>query len=67
MSGIDTIAPTASAEEAAAISTALERFLAEQAPAPERSSPPSGWQRAALREGIDARDVSGRSWGAPLG
>jgi hypothetical protein len=44
--------PAASPEEAAAIATALERFLAEHAPAPA-PEPVSRWQRTALLEGVD--------------
>ncbi|MGZ5307994.1 MAG: hypothetical protein ACXWDP_02260 [Solirubrobacterales bacterium] len=43
---------TASPEEAAAISAALERFLADTAPAPVTAGATSPWLRAALREGI---------------
>jgi hypothetical protein len=67
LSGIDTIAPAASPEETAAISSALEQFLAETAPAAERAQSPSGWQRAALREAVEAREVSGRTWGPTPG
>ena len=56
----------ASDEEAEAIVTALERFLAETAPAPAQLTEQSRWQRAALREGVGARDVSGYAWGPPL-
>lgn len=45
-------APTPSPEEAAAIVAALERFLAETAPAPEPAEPSSAWQRIALLEGV---------------
>jgi hypothetical protein len=39
--------------EAAAIIAALERFLAEAAPAPAAAGlEPSAWQRAALRDGV---------------
>jgi hypothetical protein len=43
-----------SADEAAAIAAAIERFRAETAPAaiPEAADP---WQRAALIEGVTAR------------
>jgi hypothetical protein len=44
--------PSASPDEAAAITAALERFLAEHAP-PSAPAPVSGWQRAALLEGVD--------------
>ena len=46
---------SATPAEAAAIATAVERFLAEmapQAPEPERVSP---WARAALLEGVSAK------------
>ena len=46
---------TATAEEAAAVATALERFLAETAPAPESREAVSPWLRAALLEGVGAR------------
>jgi hypothetical protein len=49
---IEVASTTASAEEAAAISAALEQFLAETAPAPGPVSV-SRWQQAALREGVD--------------
>ena len=65
---IDIVSATASEAEAAAIVAAVEQFLADTAPAP---APPaarrSAWQRAALEEGIAARQVSGSVWGqAPL-
>jgi hypothetical protein len=38
--------------------------MADTAPSPSASGPaPSPWQRAALEEGIAARQVSGRGWG----
>ena len=45
----------ASPQEAAAIAAALERFLADTAPAPEPEARISGWHRAALVEGVSAR------------
>jgi hypothetical protein len=45
----------ATPEEAAAIAAALERFLADTAPAPAAAEPASGWQRAALIEGVSAK------------
>jgi hypothetical protein len=59
---IELVSAGASEDEAAAIVAALERFLADTAPAPD---PPaqSRWQRAALEEGIAARQVSGAAWG----
>ena len=54
----------ASESEAAAIVAALEQFLADTAPAPAAEGPTqSRWQRAALEEGIAARQVSGSAWG----
>jgi hypothetical protein len=51
---IEVIAPAATAEEAAAIAAALERFLHDTAPTAASASPPalSGWARAALLEGV---------------
>jgi hypothetical protein len=48
--------PSASPEEAAAIAAAVERFVAETAPAaaPGREDV-SPWQRAALLEGVGAK------------
>ncbi len=43
----------ASEAEAAAVVAAVEQFLADTAPAPAPEPPPqSGWQRAALEEGV---------------
>lgn len=44
-----------SPEEAAAIVAALERHLAETAPAPTGAERPSGWLQAALLEGVSAK------------
>jgi hypothetical protein len=47
------VAPNASAEEAAAVVAALERFMRETAPAPAAPpARPNQWQRAALLEGV---------------
>jgi hypothetical protein len=47
------VAPTASAEEAAAAVAALERFMRETAPPPAVPAPrPDPWRQAALREGV---------------
>ena len=51
---IQHVAGGASVEEAAAIAVALERFLADTSP-PPRAEPVSRWLRAALREGVEAR------------
>ncbi len=47
------IVQAASEPEAAAIAAALERFLAETAPAPGPRREVSRWQQAALREGVE--------------
>ena len=61
---IELVSPAASPSEAAAIVAALEQFLVETAPAPEASGPTqSPWLRAALEDGIAARQVSGYAWG----
>ena len=61
---IELISPAASAGEAAAIVAGLEQFLADTAPAPDAGGQTrSRWQRAALEEGIAARQVSGSAWG----
>lgn len=47
------VAPAASAEEAAAVIAALERFMRETAPVAAAASPgPTPWQRQALQEGV---------------
>ena len=57
-------AATATAEEAAAIAAALERFLAETAPAaPPLGQKISRWQRAALEGGV-RREPRVERWGA---
>ncbi len=60
---IELVSPTASDSEAAAIVAALEQFLIDTAPIPEAGPTQSPWQRAALEEGIAARQVSGFAWG----
>ena len=60
---IELVSPAASESEAAAIVAALEQFLVETAPAPEAARAQSPWQRAALEDGIAARQVSGFAWG----
>ena len=56
---IEIASSTASDSEAAAIVAALEQFLADMTPAPSATGPPvSAWQRAALEEGVSARQVS---------
>jgi hypothetical protein len=53
---------SASAEEAAAIAAALERFLWETAPAPQ-DAPRSRWREAALREGVSVHSQRAGGWG----
>jgi hypothetical protein len=61
---IELVTEPASESEAAAIVAAMEQFLAETAPPPSAAAAPgSRWQRAALTEGVSARDVGGYSWG----
>jgi hypothetical protein len=60
---IELVSATASESEAAAIVAAVEQFLADTAPPPEDAPTANPWQRAALEEGISARQVSGRAWG----
>jgi hypothetical protein len=60
---IELVSPAASRSEAAAIVAALEQFLAETGPAPQPRETVSPWLRAALEDGIAARQVSGFAWG----
>lgn len=54
----------ASESEAAAVVAAIERFLADTAPPPAAEGPAiSPWARAALEEGVAARQISGYAWG----
>jgi hypothetical protein len=67
---IEIVSPTASPDEAAAIAAAIERFLAETAPAAAASGPSRNpWQRAALLEGVGAKQaaVSPRGRASPWG
>ena len=57
------VAPTASAEEAAAVVAALERFMRETAPPLAATEPrPNPWQRAALHEGVLSRPELPLPW-----
>ncbi|MFI5121718.1 MAG: hypothetical protein ACHQJ5_02375 [Vicinamibacteria bacterium] len=60
---IELVSPAASESEAAAIVAALEQFLADTAPSVAAGPGQSPWQRAALEDGIAARQVSGSAWG----
>jgi hypothetical protein len=62
-SRIEIVSATASGAEAAAIVAAIEQFLADTAPAPVVGPSVSAWQRAALEDGISARQVSAAVWG----
>ena len=52
---IEILPGAATEEETAAVAAALQRFLAETAPAPEPRETTSPWLRAALIEGVGAR------------
>jgi hypothetical protein len=60
---IELLSKASSDSEAAAIVAALEQFLADTAPVAETRPTQNAWQRAALEEGISARQVSGSAWG----
>ena len=61
---IELVSPVASETEAAAVIAAVEQFLTDTAPPPAEEKPRmSGWQAAALREGIAARQVGAGVWG----
>lgn len=51
--------------EAAAVVAAVERFLAETAPAPAASERVRPWQRAALLEATGAKQAFASPWGEP--
>ena len=56
------VTPAASPEEAAAVVTALERFMRETAPTPAPLPPAvSGWVLAARREAVE-REPGHRPW-----
>jgi hypothetical protein len=50
-------------DEAAAVIAAVEQFLADTAPAPQSSAPVNPWQRAALLEGVRAKEAFASPWG----
>jgi hypothetical protein len=61
---IEIVSTGASEAEAAAIVAGIEQFLADAAPVPGRDKPATNrWQRAALEDGISARQISGAVWG----
>lgn len=58
---------SAQPQEAAAVIAAVEQFLADTTPAPavDRRSAANPWQRAALLEGVRAKDAFASPWGEP--
>jgi hypothetical protein len=63
---IELLTRAGSDSEAAAIVAALEQFLADTTPVAESKPVQSAWQRAALEEGVSARqNVGGSAWGHP--
>jgi hypothetical protein len=50
-------------EEAAAVIAAVEQFLAATAPAPAPARTVRPWQRAALLEGVRAKQAFASPWG----
>lgn len=57
------VAPSASAEEAAALVAALERFMRETAPTRVPPAPNQNpWQRAALYEGVAGEPAQPAPW-----
>jgi hypothetical protein len=61
---IELSTPAASPQEAAAIAAAIERFIAETAPAPTPAAgATSRWQRAALLDGVGTKAELDPPWG----
>ncbi len=58
------VAPTASAEEAAAVVAALERFMRDTAPPPPSTAPEprNPWHEAALHEGVARAPEAPAPW-----
>ncbi len=56
------VAPSASAEEAAAVVAALERFMRDTAPPPAVEQVRNPWQEAALREGVSRAPEVSAPW-----
>ncbi len=52
-------------EEAAAAIAAVEQFLTDTTPAPATATRVNPWQRAALLEGIRAKQAFASPWGEP--
>ena len=51
--------------EAAAVVAAIERYLADTAPAPQPAIAVNPWQRAALLEGVRSKESFASPWGEP--
>jgi hypothetical protein len=60
---IELITPAPSAEEAAAVVAAIERFIADTTPPPVPEGRSNPWQRAALDEGVRAKEPAISPWG----
>jgi hypothetical protein len=58
---LELVTPAASAEEAAAVIAAVERFLRDHAPPAAAAEPAPGWLQAARTEAVD-RDPSWEPW-----
>jgi hypothetical protein len=56
---------SAEPQEAAAVIAAVEQFLADTAPPPAADAPVNPWQRAALLEGVRAKQAFASPWGEP--
>lgn len=54
---------TPAPEEAVAVIAAVERFLADTAPAVAAAPPANPWQRASLLEGVGAKAIFASPWG----
>ena len=59
--------PNVPPEQAAALIAAVERFVAETTPVATTDPVVSGWQRAALVEGVGAKAAFVDPWGEPRG
>lgn len=52
-------------QEAAAVTAAVQQFLADTTPAPSSAAPVNPWQRAALLEGVRSKQTFASPWGEP--
>lgn len=57
---------SASESEAAVVVAAVERFLADTAPAARSGERVNPWQRAALLEGVRSKEAFASPWGEPM-